>query len=152
MFNNINIEGFTIMPTINITENTLDRLKKRVVPFEDKDPEDVIVRLLNETEQGNKPIDNSADNTKGTDLVSHAGRIPHGSKLRAEYKGREYFAEVRDGRVIWLGREYSSLSKAAVAVIQSTGTNRPTENGWRFWEVKAPGDKEWNSGLKFQNK
>lgn len=140
------------MPTIQISEKTLTRLKKQVIPFEDREPEDVIIRLLELTEKENKyHLNEIHTSTTGADLVSHAGRIPNGSKLKANYKGREYFAEVQDGRVVWRDREFSSLSKAAVAVIQSTGSSRPTENGWRFWEVKKPGEVEWKSGLQFQN-
>jgi len=138
------------MPTINISEETLDRLKEMAIPFEDKEEEDVIKRLLDK-EFENKNGEAKFNLNTGRNLTSHSGRIPHGSKLKAVYKGQEYFAEIDDGQVLWNGKKYSSVSKAAVAVIQSTGSKRTTENGWRFWEVKEPGSNKWKSGLKYQN-
>ena len=137
------------MPKINISEETLDRLKEIAIPFEDKEEEDVIKRLLDK-ESENKHGEPKSNLNNGRDLKSHSGRIPHGSELKAVYKGQEYFAEIDDGKVSWNGKKYSSVSKAAVAVIQSTGSKRTTENGWRFWEVKEPGNNKWKSGLKYQ--
>lgn len=86
-----------------------------------------------------------SDDNQPDDIVSaKAGRIPHGTKLRGVYKGEyEFEAEVRDGKVVWDGEAYNSLSAAAVAAIRSTGSNRVTENGWRFWKRKDPDDGEW---------
>lgn len=129
------------MPTIRLSERTMSRLADRVIPFEDSEPEDVIRRLLDKTERdepGSQPSEISP-----ADLVSRGGRIPHGSNLRATYKGTEYYAEIDDGKVDWNDRRFESLSKAAVAVIRSTGTDRRTENGWRFWEVKTPDSNDW---------
>lgn len=140
------------MPTIHISEETLEGLKNLAIPFEDKKEEDVIKRLIEKEFKKNNCEGRSEIITKnGKDLTSHSGRIPHGSELRAVYKGEEFFAKVNDGKVIWKGNEYGSVSKAAVAVIQSTGSKRTTENGWRFWEVKEPGKNKWKSGLKYQN-
>ena len=140
----------SVMPTIHISEETLERLKKIAIPFEDKEEEDVIKRLLDK-EFKSKNGEAKSDFSTDRDLTSHSGRIPHGSKLKAVYKGQEYFAEIDDGKVRWKGKKYSSVSKAAVAVIQSTGSKRTTENGWRFWEVKEPGNNKWKSGLKYQS-
>lgn len=41
------------------------------------------------------------------------------------------------------GNAYSSLSDAAVAVIQSTGSKIATEDGWRFWTYLDKKDNEW---------
>jgi len=64
--------------------------------------------------------------------------LPEGTKLRAQYKGGLYLAEIRNGR--WLdesGAEHTSPSAAATSV---TGNN---VNGWRFWEARRPQDSEW---------
>jgi len=128
------------MPSIPVSEKTFRRIEDRAKPFEDTKPEDVIRRLLDQTESKR-----SEKNTgpKPADLVSKGGRIPHGSELRMTYKGKEYRAEVDDGRIYWNGQSYSSPSKAAVAVIRSTGSDRTTADGWRHWEVKTPGSDEW---------
>jgi len=142
------------MQTIHLSDNTFEKLKALAIPFEDKDPEDVILRLIKHAESSSRVarsrIESVTLNGPEADLVSHAGRIPHGSQLRATYKGRQYNAEVRDGRVDWNGDRFSSLSSAAIAVIQSTGSKRPTENGWRFWEVKTPQSGRWRPGTDFR--
>jgi len=136
------------MPTITVSDETYQRLQELAVPFQDREPEDVIRRLLNSKTTNPAPV----APTGGRELSSHAGRIPHGSKLRARYKGTDYEAEVVDGSVVWNGRHYDSISSAAVAVIQSTGSRRPTENGWRFWEVQTPGTNRWKPGTDFQKR
>lgn len=154
MFNLLNIlnNNSFVMPTIKISQKTFNLLQQIAIPFKDKEPEDVIIRLLKGSGETKSSVKVDSDSKKKADLVSHSGRVPDGSKLRATYKGQEFLAEIRNGKVLWEGREFSSLSRAAVAVIQSTGSDRPTENGWRFWEIKSPGYNKWRSGLKFQNK
>jgi hypothetical protein len=127
----------------------MSRLADRAIPFEDSEPEDVIRRLLDKTE-GGEPRGQTGE-ISPADLVSRGGRIPHGSKLRATYKGTEYYAEIDDGKVGWNGRRFESLSKAAVAVIRSTGTDRRTENGWRFWEVKTPESNDWETAYDLRS-
>ena len=64
--------------------------------------------------------------------------FPDGTVFRSTYKGRTFFAEVRDGR--WLGSdgiERTSPSDAASAV------SRSNVNGWKFWFGKRPNDADW---------
>lgn len=64
--------------------------------------------------------------------------FPEETQFRATYKGRTYFASVRDGR--WVGQDgvvRTSPSDAASAI---SGTN---VNGWRFWRAIRPGETEW---------
>lgn len=64
--------------------------------------------------------------------------FPEGTKFRATYKGKTYFAEVKDGA--WLGSDgvvRRSPSDAAGAI---SGTN---VNGWRFWHAQLPNDPRW---------
>lgn len=71
--------------------------------------------------------------------------FPEGTKFRATYKGRTYFAEVKDGQ--WMGEDghvRSSPSDAAGAI---SGTN---VNGWRFWHVQMPGDPAWQRMDEFK--
>lgn len=135
------------MRVIEVSDETYKELQRRAEPFVDT-PEDVIRRLLQLTTRAVVTAD--SNETPGADLISHTGRVPHGAKLRATYKGRKFQADVLNGRVIWEGRSYDSLSAAAVGVIQSTGTNRPTENGWRFWEVEDPISGEWKPASAYQ--
>ena len=135
------------MPTIEVSPEIYRRLQAIARPFEEREPNDVIARVLNDLDAVAAPPKNGEVSARG-DLVSHVGSIPHGSRLRARYKGREFLATVENGRVVLNGRTYESLSKAAVAVIRSTGSNRPTENGWRFWEVQDPSGRTWHSAEK----
>ncbi|MBA7492002.1 hypothetical protein ES702_02551 [subsurface metagenome] len=65
--------------------------------------------------------------------------LQEGLKLHKEYNGKMYTAEVVKGEKIKVGgKTYNSPSSAAVAVIQSTGSKRKTEDGWRFWKYKDP--------------
>lgn len=66
--------------------------------------------------------------------------LPHGTQLRAVYKGHTYWAKIEDGRWIDLtGIEHNSPSAAAKDI------TRNNVNGLRFWQAKRPGDDEWAS-------
>ncbi|QLC25840.1 hypothetical protein HFP57_12955 [Parasphingopyxis algicola] len=72
--------------------------------------------------------------------------FPDGTKFRATYKGRTYFAEIRDGK--WIdedGLVRTSPSDAASAI---SNTN---VNGWRFWYVLMPGTSEWRKMDEFKS-
>ncbi len=132
---------------IEVSDDTFAKLQKLAVPFEDKTPEDVIKRLMAAGDQrakGSRGRRNEVGNGSlvGSALFAHGGSIPHGTELRAVYKGKEYLAVVKDGSLVWDGRSFSSPSKAAVAVIQRTGSDRTGEDGWRFWKYEAP-DGNW---------
>jgi hypothetical protein len=105
----------------------------------------VIRRLLNgEATKESMRIDTSAASSASSrDLMTRGGVVPSGTQLRAQYKKRTYTAEISNGSVIWEGKAYTSLSDAAVAVIQSTGSKRATEDGWRFWQYHDKTDNEW---------
>lgn len=61
-----------------------------------------------------------------------------GTSFRATYKGKTYYAEIRDGRWVGLdGYERTSPSDAASAI------SRTNVNGWKFWFGKRPGDVDW---------
>lgn len=139
--------------TIQVSDQTYALLQALARPFEDTKPEDVIVRLIREVSDPSKaePVVRDRDSSRlgGRPLSSHSGSIPHGARLRATYKGQEYVAEVRDGYVIWNDTSYTSISAAAIGVIQSTGSHRGTENGWRFWEVQQD-DGSWVPATEYQ--
>lgn len=137
------------MPSIEISNDTFNRLKALAEPFVDK-PEDVIRRLLNGAKPS-APTATEGNRDSGSDLVSSAGRVPHGTRLKANYRGQEYQAEVKNGGIEWNGSSYSSISAAAVAVIQSTGSKRPTENGWRFWNYYDESKREWRPLTELQH-
>jgi hypothetical protein len=62
-----------------------------------------------------------------------------GLKIYKEYKNIRLEAEIIENNEIkFNGKIYNSPSSAAVAAIQSTGSKRKTEDGWRFWKYKDP--------------
>ena len=63
--------------------------------------------------------------------------FPHGTDLRANYKGAVHTARIDDGEWIQDGTTMNSPSEAAHAV---TGTS---VNGWTFWEARLPGESDW---------
>jgi hypothetical protein len=74
-----------------------------------------------------------------SELAVKGVTLPNGTMLRATFKGKTYFAEIIEGR--WFDRETgerrNSPSQAAIAI---TGG---VTNGWRFWQVRRPGDDDW---------
>jgi hypothetical protein len=146
------------MRSVVIPDSLYKRLQKHARPFEDQ-PADVIDRALDalETTEGggsrgifveevharDRKLKALTEEEREIHLVSHAGPIPDGTRLRAQYKGKEYLADVVPGAVIWEGQRYKSVSEAAIAVIRSAGTPRTTENGWRFWRYFDEVSGEW---------
>jgi Restriction Enzyme Adenine Methylase Associated len=71
---------------------------------------------------------------EASDLLRY---LPVGGRLKGTNRGRTFRARARsDGKVRYNGRNYSSLTLAAVAAIK-----RPT-NGWWFWQVER-GKHNW---------
>ena len=125
------------MQTIQIPDDIYARLQHHAVPLEDS-AADVIVRLLDTIEHPPLQPQSSQASNGGGDFFSKGGRIPNGTKLRANYKGRLFYAEIRHG-TIWLdGNAYESLSRAIIAVARSVGTRNPSLNGWKYWEYEGP--------------
>ena len=65
--------------------------------------------------------------------------FPVGLKIYKKYKNIRLEAEIiENNKIKFNGKIYNSPSSAAVAAIQSAGSKRPTEDGWRFWKYKDP--------------
>jgi len=106
----------------------------------------VIERLLESSPDDLPKTEVGAERTEPED-TSSAGAyfkevfLPNGTELRATYKGKTHFAEIRDSE--WIdresGRTRTSPSQAAYSI---TGKN---VNGWLFWIVKRPNDEGWRS-------
>ena len=65
--------------------------------------------------------------------------FPHGTELRANYKGAIHTARIDDGEWIQGDTTMNSPSEAAHAV---TGNS---VNGWTFWEARLPGENDWTT-------
>ena len=59
--------------------------------------------------------------------------------LQRDYKGRRVVSKVdREGRVVFQGRPYASLSGAAAAAITHVSKiENPSVDGWTFWKYEA---------------
>lgn len=64
--------------------------------------------------------------------------FPEGTAFLVWYKDRPYWGTVRGGAIEIDGERFTSVSAAAAKV-----TQRPTTNGWEFWQVKLPGKAEF---------
>jgi hypothetical protein len=65
--------------------------------------------------------------------------LPEGLKIFNTYKDNRFEAEVRPNEKIeFNGQIYDSPSAAAVAAIRSTGSQRLTEDGWKWWRFTDP--------------
>jgi hypothetical protein len=63
--------------------------------------------------------------------------FPHGTELRANYKGALHTAKIDDGEWIQEGKTRNSPSEAAHAITKTS------INGWTFWEARLPGEDRW---------
>jgi hypothetical protein len=130
------------MRTIELPDHLYQRLEKLAIPFEDKLPADVIERLIDEA-NGDTTRSSQIRRIGGSSVSSRSGTIPHGTRLRKRYKGHDFEAEVRDGK-IWLdATAYSSPSQAANAAANSIGMDAASINGWTSWEFLDTKSNVW---------
>jgi len=97
-----------------------------------------------------KPFIEKPENVIPIDLKKK-GVLPEGLKIYKEYKNIKLEAEIIENNKIKFNEKiYNSPSSAAIAAIQSAGSNRRTINGWKFWKYKDPktGKEERLNALK----
>lgn len=61
-----------------------------------------------------------------------------GTQFRANYKGRTFTAEIKDG--VWVDADGTTRNSPSEAAVKITKKNW---NGWRFWHCKRPGEATW---------
>jgi Restriction Enzyme Adenine Methylase Associated len=70
--------------------------------------------------------------------------LPPGTKLRMDYLGQRYEGEVRnDGKWLIGDRSFSTPSDAAKSLARTREGKRPSLDGWKYWYVKRPSDRDW---------
>jgi hypothetical protein len=101
---------------------------------------DVIRELLGLTSDSSNAAKEGAAGVAGgkRNFESRDLSLPHGTLLRATYKGRSYAARIEDGR--WIDDEGVEHSSPSAAARHITGNN---VNGLRFWQGKRPNDTGW---------
>ncbi len=126
--------NFSDFQTISIDFNVFKALTAQLRSPADSYNE-VLRRLLDLP-----PSDSSDHAVEAADArawVTGGATFPHGTELRARYKGNTYTARVENGSLVYNGESYDSPSPAAAAV---TGNS---VNGWIFWECRTPGRSSW---------
>ena len=123
-----------MMPMIDITFDTYKALTMRrateAVSYDD------VIRDLLKLPPANPP--SARENSENKKAWAYRGaNLPHGTALRANYKGTTHIAHIADGEWIQDGSKQTSPSAAAFAI-----TNNSV-NGWDFWEARLPGEDRW---------
>lgn len=84
-------------------------------------------------------IDEDSQENHGRGRMIGGRFLPHGSKLRAKYKGKLFHADIigEDWVDSASGKSFGTASAAARAITQTN------VNGLVFWEVRRPADADW---------
>jgi hypothetical protein len=124
--------------TIEVSPGVYSELEGLARPFEDRNPEDVIVRLLRECkEKMQRSTSTDTPNTEdGGGLATGGTVLPNGLKMRFSLYGKRYETELRSGRIQVGTRAYDSPSSAAAAAAAYLGYENRSLNGWYYWEFQ----------------
>lgn len=92
-------------------------------------------------DQGNKP-DQGSNPSKG--FWSRDGVIlPNGTQLQMKYGGVIYTGKIEKGKWVVNGNIYNSPSGAASETALTKEGTKTLLNGWIYWDVKRPKDRNW---------
>jgi len=133
------------MPTITLSFDTHKHLN--VLRNSETESFEAAIRRLLQLPSFASTETGAAEPTKdvGRPWIAEDGTaIPHGTELQHVYKGTPYSATVEDGKLIYNGEQFDSLSNAAHRVTAANGgsaVNKP--NGWLFWKVLIPETNKW---------
>ena len=103
----------------------------------------VLRRLLNLGEANDAPSNTRHSHVDGGAWTGKGVKLPHGTELRMEYRGREHNGVVQNSVWVVEGRKFNSPSAAAGGVARTKDGKSPSLDGWRYWYVKRPGDPGW---------
>ena len=83
----------------------------------------------------------------GLPWIEDGVEVPHGSLARMEYlRGNQiYEGRFSNGKLVVDGKEFETLSAAAIALAVTRKGTKPSLNGWIYWKAKFPGESEWKS-------
>ncbi|NGM44182.1 hypothetical protein G5B31_01385 [Rhodobacter sp. SGA-6-6] len=117
------------------------------------EPENSALRRLLKLPTSNAPSTptKAAAGSEGPEETTDAGMawswkgvvLPHGTQLRMEYRGQMVRGQVQNGKWVVAGKPYTSPSDAAGSSVKTKRGDRPSLNGWVYWEVKRPTDTSW---------
>ena len=121
------------MPMIEVSFDTYKELTMRRAN-EGVTYDDVIRKLMKLPPMGSTQTPQSS----GKKSWTYKGvTFPHGTELRANYKGTLHTAKIEDGEWLQDGETRNSPSEAAHAITKTS------INGWTFWEARLPGEDRW---------
>jgi hypothetical protein len=92
------------------------------------------------------PVDTRAPTpspSPGREWFGEGLRLPHGTELRMTYNRRLHTGFIEDGQWKVEGGTYSSPSAAAGGVARTKKGEHTNLDGWKYWEVKFPGQVKW---------
>ncbi len=117
-------------------------------------PNDVLRRLLGlggQAAEGAEGAEPKVDAAVEAGAWSDRGVVlPSGTQLRMSYNDQTDFGEIREGAWWVHNTRYDNPSGAAGAVAL-TRTGAPAKlDGWRYWQVKMPGDTGWTPLMKLR--
>lgn len=70
-------------------------------------------------------------------------RLPSGTEIRMEYRGKEHRGVIDSSDWVIGSKRFKSPSAAAGGVAETKSGSQPSLDGWKYWQVKRPGDAEW---------
>ena len=135
--------------TVTLSQETFDKLQLIAIPLID-DTDSVIGRLINYWNT-NSPQDNTPNAQNPEEIkvwISARGeQFPVGLKLRSNYLGHTYEAEVTPTGIKFDGEIFDNPSSAGIAVKRKAGASRKAANtnGWSFWEMQNTQSGRWES-------
>ena len=103
-------------------------------------------RLLRLPARAMTPVREGVESS-GRPWIEDGVEVPHGSLARMEYlRGNQiYEGRFTNGKLVVNGKEFETLSAAAIALAVTKKGTKPSLNGWIYWKAKFPGESEWKS-------
>ena len=101
---------------------------------------DVLRKLL---KLGEASVTTPAAETGGVPWSRKGVTLPHGTRLRMQYNGQQYSGTVENGEWVVEGERFTTPSGAASRVAVTKNGNHTSLDGWAYWYVKRPGDRDW---------
>jgi hypothetical protein len=140
------------MIKIDIDDEVWKELQKRAIPLEDT-PNSVLRKLLELEVNRNPTIEKSELKISSIseplpELISTIQAPPpniiyllEGKRLWKNYKGIDYYAEVKNGEFIINNKPSGEKTPSGAAMYVSGGI---PINGWKnFWKYKDPNSNQW---------
>ena len=108
------------------------------------EPEYVILRRLLGMKAANIAVTiEPKSRSSGREWFDDGVRLPHGTEVRMTYNRRLHHGRIEDGQWLVEGINCSSPSAAAGSVARTKKGKQTNLDGWKYWEVKFPGEGTW---------